>query len=339
LIGNSRGFRFARLARSAIGPGLALGIALGVLGQVVRDRSAAWALLMYLPTVPMGLLAVGWDAIRRGRALPGPKFALGAVGLAAAVGAGWGMVGSGPRPGSGDGPEVSVLHWNVVWGGGKHRSPAKWAAIQREILAHDADLVVLSEAPPDDWLDGLVSAMGPGASRVQVENGPGAAYWYKLVVCSRARLRLVRGEPIADGVGMVVEAELPGGALRLLVVDGQSHPLRWRTPRLRDVGSACRRAREAGEPIDVVAGDFNAVGRSLGFEAIEAQGYALASRASGGWRGTFPSGLPLYDIDHVWVRGEATGLRSRLFTRLASDHRGQVARFRLPSRPGRLPAF
>ena len=96
------------------------------------------------------------------------------------------------------------------------------------------------------------------------------------------------------------------------------------------MGAACRRAREAGEPIDALAGDFNSVARSLGFDAIEAEGYALASRSSRGWRGTFPSGLPAYDIDHVWARRELPGLRSELFTELASDHRGQVARFGWP---------
>ncbi len=78
-----------RLIGSAVVPVLALGIAAGVLGQVVRDRSVGWALLMDLPLVPIGLAAVAWDAIRRGRALPGPRFGLGALGLAAALGAGW----------------------------------------------------------------------------------------------------------------------------------------------------------------------------------------------------------------------------------------------------------
>lgn len=223
-----------------------------------------------------------------------------------------------------------MLHWNVLWGGGLARSPEKWAAIRREIVAQGADLIVLSEAPPEDWLDQLVGDLGPGATRVQVEHPPGAVDWYKLVVCLKGPSTMVRREPIADGAGMVVEAEIRGQSVRLLVIDATSHPLIPRGPRLKDVADACRRARESGRPIDAVVGDFNSVSRSLGFDAIEAEGYALASRSARGWRGTFPSALPLYDIDHVLVRDDWPVVDCRLFTHFASDHRGQVVRFARP---------
>ncbi len=320
---------FRRLLRLAIAYGLTLAIVLGTVGQLVRDRSIVFALLMYFPLVPLGLAAMAFDAIRRGRALPKGRFVLGAIGLVAAIGASVPMVGLGPEPTAGSGPEISVLHWNVIWGGGKRRNPERWAAIRGEILGRKADLVVLSEAPPVDWLDQLVAEMGPGASRAQIENGPKDVNWFKIVVCSKGPVRLIRRETVDHGVGMVVEAEVKGKTIRLLVVDAQSHPLIPRTPRLLDIATACRRAREAAEPIDVIVGDFNSVSRSLGFDAIEGEGYALASRSAEGWRGTFPSFLPVYDIDHVWVRRDLPILGCNLFTNLASDHRGQVARFRV----------
>ena len=319
-----------RLFRLVTAYGLVLAIVLGSAGQIVRDRSIAWALLMYFPLVPLGLAAVAFDAIRRGRALPKGRFVLGAIGLVAAIGASVPMVGLGPEKKAGSGPEISVLHWNVIWGGGKRRNPGRWDSIRREILGRKADLMVLSEAPPVDWLDQLVAEMGPSASRAQIENGPTAVNWFKIVVCSKGPVRLVRREKVDHGVGMVVEAEVKGKTIRLLVIDAQSSPLIPRTPRLLDIAAACRRAREAGEPVDVVVGDFNCVSRSLGFDAIEGEGYALASRSAEGWRGTFPSFLPVYDIDHVWVRCERPVLGCELFTNLASDHRGQVATFRVP---------
>jgi endonuclease/exonuclease/phosphatase family metal-dependent hydrolase len=321
--------RVRRLARLVIASGLMLAIALGAVGQVARDRSVILALFMYLPLVPLGLTAVAFDAIRRGRALPRGRFVLGAIGLVASIGASVPMIALGPGSSTAQGPEISLLHWNVLWGGGKSRNPAKWASIRREILSQGGDLIVLSEAPPVDWLDQLLTDMGPGASRVQVEHEPGATTWFKLVVCSKGPLRLIRRERIANGTGMVVEAEIKGRKVRLLVVDATSNPLIPRSPRLLDVANICRRAREAGEPIDVVVGDFNSVSRSLGFDAIEGEGYALAARSARGWRGTFPSFLPVYDIDHVFVRRELPVLGCRFFTNLASDHRGQVARLRI----------
>ncbi len=72
-----------------------------------------------------------------------------------------------------------------------------------------------------------------------------------------------------------------------------------RLPFLGAIDQICRDAAGAGRSFDVVAGDFNTPSRSIGFDALTAQGYTLASRAASGWRGTFPAWLPVYDIDHV----------------------------------------
>jgi endonuclease/exonuclease/phosphatase (EEP) superfamily protein YafD len=316
--------------RLVVASGLVLSIVLGSIGQLTRDRSVILALLMYLPLPLLGFVAMVFDTICRGRALPKGRFILGGMGSIALIASSLPMIGSGPVSTNLTGPEISLLHWNVLWGGGRPVDPAKWASIRREILAQAVDLVVLSEAPGGEWLDQLVNEMGPGASSVQVEHEPGATAWYKLVVCSKGSLRLVRREPVTEGAGMVVEAEVRGRTLRLLVIDAKSNPLLSRTPRLLDMAAACRRASDSGAPIDVIVGDFNTVSRSLGFDAIEAEGYALASRSSWGWRATFPSFLPVYDIDHVWVRRALPVIESHLFTNFASDHRGQVARLMVP---------
>lgn len=325
-------------ARVALAIVLALAIIAGVAGQVVRDRSVAWAILMYFPLVPLGMLAAAFDLSTRGRALPIGRFALGGIGLAGAVLGAASLIVIGPGGATLDHAgrdEVSVLHWNVIWGGGRARNPAGWEKIRRTILDRDADIVVLSEAAPDEWLDGLVQAMGPGASRVQVENGPEAVsgFWFKLVVASRWPVRKLAPAEVANGAAMAAEVVVRGLPVRVLVVDGQSHPLTPRGPFLADVARLCRAAKEAGEPFDVVAGDFNSVSRSRGFDALSEMGYDLAARSARGWRGTFPSFAPLYDIDHVWVRNDAEDLRCGFFTNLASDHRGQVVRFRLPGSP------
>jgi hypothetical protein len=114
----------------------------------------------------------------------------------------------------------------------------------------------------------------------------------------------------------------PGGDVRVLVVDGESHPWHDRTPRLRAVAQICRDAERSGKPIDLIAGDFNAVGRSIGFETIADAGFTSAGASGDGWRATWPSMLPLYDIDHVWTGRTWSLLGVRRITNLVTDHRG-----------------
>ena len=168
--------------------------------------------------------------------------------------------------------------------------------------------------------------MGPGADCVGIHHDPTSRYWFRLAVCSRWPIRLEEYVELPGGVAMSVTAEVRGHPLRLLVVDGKSNPFQSRLPFVRAIADDCRTAAVSGRPYDAVAGDFNTPSRSIGFDVLTAQGYQLASRSAGGWRGTFPSWLPLYDIDHVWLR---PGLRVRsctLFNGSASDHRGQIVR-------------
>ena len=309
---------------------LVLGMILGVVGQLLRDRSIILALLMYLPLAPMAFVALVFDLVCRGRALGSFRFSLALLGLMTLVGAALPMIGSGPSKTSVTGPDVTLLHWNVLWGGVGQPNDAPWTALRREIAARPVDLVVLSEAPPGDGVDRLMADLGPGVHRVHLEHQAFETKWYRLVVLSKSPIELVRQEPIHDGKSIVVEARVRDRLIRLLVVDAVSDPLVPRLPRLLDIAEVCRKARLSGKPIDVIVGDFNTVSQSLGWEAIEEQGYALASRCASDWRATFPNPVPLYDIDHVWIRAELPILEDRLFSNLASDHRGQVTRFRIP---------
>jgi endonuclease/exonuclease/phosphatase family metal-dependent hydrolase len=299
----------------------------GLIGQVIRDRSVLMGILMYLPLLPMGLAALVLDLARSGRALPRSRFALtllGAVGIGCSATP---MFGSGRAGSAYSGEEeVALLQWNVQWGGGWARSWRTWAAQRSEILQRRPDLVILSEAPPDDWLDLLVSDLGPDSTCVRVAHDPGSRYWFRLAVCSRWPIHLEERVPLPGGAGMSVLARVHGRPLRLLVVDGLSNPCRSRTPFLHAVADACRAAEASGRPFDAVAGDFNSPGRSIGFDPLAAQGYRLASWFSVGWRGTFPAPLPLYDIDHVWLGARLRVRSCTLFNGPYTDHRGQLVR-------------
>ena len=304
--------------------GLSAMLASALVGQAVRDRSAALALLLYLPVLPLGLVALAFDLACRGRAWPRPRFALGVLGAVGLVAGLLPMVGLGAGRTSGPGEPVTVVQWNVQWGGGKARSPATWAAQRAAIVARRADLVLLSEAPPDDWLERLAADFGPDGRFVRLGNAPGDPYWFRLAVVARGPVTVERRLTVPAGAGVVVSAGVRGSNWRITLVDGRSDPRVWRTPFLRALADACGEASDAGRPFDLVAGDFNCVGRSLGFDDFRARGFRPASASTVGWRGTFPSVLPLYDIDHVWAGPGVVACD--LFRGPHTDHRGQVAR-------------
>jgi endonuclease/exonuclease/phosphatase family metal-dependent hydrolase len=308
---------------------------LALIGFATRDRSVALALLLYIPLLPLGLASIGLDLGLRGRALVAPRFLLTVVGLIAVVCSGLTMIGRGPESFTTAeglaGEAVTLLHWNTLWGG-LPRTDASWASIEADILERNPDIVVLNEAPLEPRLDSLEKRLGTAWSSCRVEHGPGSPYWYKLAALSRWPVRKGGMIPVRNGTAVNMTVERPGRPLRLLVVDGQSRVTQLRTPFLLDVASACERARREGNPFDLVVGDFNAVGRSLGFDALQsaADGFTLASHSSTGWRGTWPMPVPVYDIDHVWVRDGLATLSCSLFANAACDHRGQLVRLRLP---------
>jgi endonuclease/exonuclease/phosphatase family metal-dependent hydrolase len=306
-------------------------LAIGLIGQVFRDRSIATALLMYIPLLLVGAVAVAADLACKGRSLPRIRFGLTVAALAAMAWSAHELIGSGRsiEPARGD-REVSVLHWNVQWGGGLFRGPVSWAAQRDAMMRKKPDLIILSEAPPGDWLDRLVSDLGPGASYVGVQHDPSKPYWFHLSACSRWPIRLEEHLKFPGGSGMSVVLEVPGRPLRLLVVDGVSSPIRSRLPFLHAIADACRKSDASGKPYDLILGDFNTPSRSLGFAELEALDYRLSGRSAPGWRGTFPAWLPVYDIDHVWLARDL-GLGScTFFNGPYTDHRGQIVRILLP---------
>jgi endonuclease/exonuclease/phosphatase family metal-dependent hydrolase len=318
--------RLIQVARLGVSLPLATIIALGLVGQALRDRSVALGLLFYLPLLPASVAALVFEIIRRGRALPRARFLLGALGAIGATCSAIPMIGSGTigkyEPAD---TEVTLLQWNVLWGGGPFRSERTWAAERAEIHRRDPDLIILSELPRAEWLSLLLDELGPGASCAGVEHDARSNYWYRMAVCSRWPVRLEKQMRLPGGAAMSVRCDIRGHTMRVLVVDGKSNPFASRLPFLRAIAELCRAAAFEGRPYDVVAGDFNTPARSVGFDLLTAQGYSLASRSARGWRATFPSFLPIYDIDHVWLRPGLHLRSSTVFTGAASDHRGQFA--------------
>jgi endonuclease/exonuclease/phosphatase (EEP) superfamily protein YafD len=310
-------------------------ILLVLIGQTVRDRTVELGLLMYIPVLPLGLWTVALDLWQAGYSLPGFRFSLTLIGLAMIT---WGemtMIGQGATPGTFSyKTQVSVLQWNISWGGMKKMGG--WKSISRDIMRWHPDIAILSETPHQFRLNRALNKP-MGWSMVMYED----SWSNPLAICSAWPLQLEQVVKIHDGVAMTVVVRVKNHPLRILAVDGKrnmskrmtilSHQVlpRWRIPLLGDIAQFIVRSEQQGKPIDIIAGDFNTISRSLGFDAWDqvGGGYHLASKYSSNWRGTWMSILPLYDIDHVWVHKRFLGLSANLFTNLATDHRGQLVKF------------
>ncbi len=306
---------------------------LGLFGFFVRDRTVFLALLLYLPLLPLGLCAIILGLVRRRLISRGVLSLLIGIGsISTAVNSFW-MLGRGSA--AADVPEdrrLSILQWNVMWGGLAIQSKTPWAAIAGEVIEQSPDLVVLSEAPFVLPLYQRLERLPGRRFGLSLPHFAKGTHPFHLFVSARWPVHLERWLSIADGGAAVVLVDHPDGAIRLILVDGVSSFTRLRTRMLHDIALACTEASDAGDPVDFILGDFNAVSRSVGFDEVSRAGggYQLASRYALGWRGTWPSIFPVLDIDHVWVRTGWTILSCHLFTNLASDHRGQLVQLELP---------
>jgi endonuclease/exonuclease/phosphatase family metal-dependent hydrolase len=310
--------------------------ALALFGHFVRGRAIGLELLLYLPLVPLGSAAILAGAWIRGLGARKEGTSTVLLGVASVIVSMWWMIGRGPIAtpgGAGSGPVVRVLHWNVLWGG-LDRVDGGWASMIEEIVSRGPDVIVLSEAAPSPMRRRLLDRLGAGWNE-SVSNSfwPLSPYQYRLAVLSRWPTRIASRPAIRNGTACEVIIDHPARPFRVLAIDGKSDPKIPRSMMLEDVAALCERsAASAAGPIDVVAGDFNCVGRTRGFDWIRAagEGYSAASESSTGWRATWPSWLPVYDIDHVWVRDSIAIRSCTLFMRIASDHRGQIAELALP---------
>jgi len=306
-------------------------IILAGLGQIIRDPTVEWALLMYIPLLPLGLWSILLDLLQKGHSLP-IRFGLTLLGIGLVIRESLYMTGTlhafpDPRI------QVSLLHWNVHGGGDRKHH---WESMVQDIYQRNPDILVLSEPPSKNRLRGLVKQLGPYLILYEeTSDNP-------LAICSRWPLTFEHFIEIRRGRAMEILVRVKDHPLHLLLVDGErnmsnkfiafSRALlpRSRTPMLTDMAEAIVARQAQGQPFDIITGDFNALGRSLGFEAFSERGYQLASRFSYGWRGTWISWLPLYDIDHVWIHQRFSKVHTELFTNLASDHRGQQIFFEIP---------
>lgn len=309
---------------AAIGYLLAALLLAGALGQIFRDRWIVTQLLMHLPLLLIALVALLLDLLRRGRGLRRIPFGLTVLALPCLA---WSIHAQVVFPVNqvARGEPVRVMQWNVQWGGGRSGDEAAWQDQCRIVAERRPDIVILNEAPDPKRLHLLDEVLDSPTPALVFENPPKQSYWYRLVIASRWPVRTEGVYRLPNGAAISAVVESPHRDYRILAVDGVSTPTVSRLPLLREISQMIVGARMLGQPYDVIAGDFNTTSRSIGFDAFRAARFDLASGHIAGWRATFPSICPLYDIDHVWTSPLWRTTQGRRFSQHSTtNHRGQL---------------
>ncbi|MEL7371575.1 MAG: endonuclease/exonuclease/phosphatase family protein, partial [Myxococcota bacterium] len=316
----------ARIIRLLADGAVVAVLAAGLIGHLARDRIVAIAALTYLPLVPISAAALLYDLIRRGRTTgshqPYRLAGLSGLSLAWALSGMWGWH-TAPAPAQ-PRPPVRAILQNVWWGGGWDRSPETWKETYDGLMAENADVLFLAEAPERPWFVPLADKAG--WSFALAEHDPVEATWFRLVIMSRWPHRTMQTKRFPRGAGLVVHIDRPKAPFVVMMVDGRSWPTR---DRAQDLAAVWRFIAEHNTktPIDIIAGDFNAPARSVGFDAFREQ-YWLLNETCGTWRGTWPRSLPLVDVDQVWIRKGWTAEDCRFRSTPHTDHIGLSATFR-----------
>jgi endonuclease/exonuclease/phosphatase (EEP) superfamily protein YafD len=214
-----------------------------------------------------------------------------------------------------DRPQLRVVTWNI--GGSRGGSQSLRAKVADALADFDADVALLSEAPlsttrsPDFWRSRF-----PGYS-VAV---PGAV---GLVILSKSSLFDVRLHELGRRAYLITaHATFSGRPLEIFLVDFPSNPGAPRQPFIQSPRLLRPPPSGTGR---VLMGDFNTPRDSTWFAAYDGL-YTNAFDQSGqGWRKTWPSLVPVLDIDHIWTAGSLLAVCTRVPAIRSSDHRPVIA--------------
>lgn len=302
------------LLRIALGLGWIALLAGVVLQLVVRDRYESLAVFFYaMPKPCLAFLAVTllvW---------PGSPRQLRALAAAAVVSisAWWFAVswGHGVPPISpasqSQGEEVRVLFWNLNRPAGIQQD---MVALMKEFQPHFAAFV--EPGPNARTLCAEYEALLPG---YKADFMPRGILWLARVP-SRYR---DRGK--LDGVGGFARFDVNGlgPTFPMVVADVYSQTFRSRSYQLLDALSKAQGRSDA-----IIAGDFNTPGESLFFEPYRAHYRDALETAGEGFRETWPVGLPLLSLDHLWVGTDWEIVEARSVHRWSSDHKAVLVTVR-----------
>ena len=300
------------MLRRAVDALLLAAAACWVAGRLLDDSDLRAQWLAYLPGLPLALLAGGWMLARR-RAAPLFRALLGLFAAAALADFLLHEVRWHPDPPPAPG-ELVVEHWNIARGA--------WGLPRVLATLHDdaPDLLLLSELPHQPGFTGEI-ARATGLPHVRaLEN---------LLIASRTPIHVREGKvPLRNARGWSADVEVPGGRLRILLLDVPSRPDLDRLSMADAVAEWV--ARQPPDLPLLVVGDQNTPRRAGSLEPIRGAGLRHAYEEAGrGWPFSWPLPFPCFALDHLWL---GPGVRAVAFlyrAATASDHLRQIARLRV----------
>lgn len=297
---------FQKLLRLGYRAGWAA-LGLGLLLQFgLKDRVFGLRLLFYAMPKPcllgLALLLLVW---------PGAKIpARGWAALAAAVLAlSWFSVSwrSEPPPVSdrNGSEEVRILFWNLCRPSGLHPGMVEMV---KEFQPHIAAFVEPGEKNMEENCR-TYESMLPGYQAAWMPRG---ILWLSRVP-SRYR---ERGKLEGSGAFARFEVNGLGPSFAVVVADVYPHPLHWRKGQLEEV---LTHAQGRGDAI--LVGDFNTPLESALLDGYRKHFTNALEAAGTGFKETWPLGLPLLSLDHLWLGPEWEVVEARKVWRTQhSDH-------------------
>ena len=282
---------------------LLLGLALQF---VIKDHLFGLRLLFYAMPKPC-LLVLAVTLLVWPKAGGRLRLAAGAVSLLLAgtwMAASWGR---GPDPSlvREQSQEVRVLYWNLCRPNGLHQGMVD---IVKEFQPHFAAFVEPGRNNMEEHCR-TYESMLPG---YHAEWMPRGILWL-----SRMESRY-RDRGKLEGIGAFARFEVTGlgPEFPVVVADVHPHPFHWRKGQLDDALSHTQ-----GRPDALLMGDFNTPLESALLKGYREQFTNALEVAGQGFKETWPVGLPLLSLDHLWLGHAWEAVEARKIWKLSSsDH-------------------
>lgn len=294
-----------------------LALLAGILLQLwLKDRHPAWAVLFYAMPKPC-LAALAFVLMLLPRQRVWKRVAAG--GLMISITLWWTLTSwsSGKQPAAEPSndltkDEITVLYWNLC----------RPKAVDQEALALVRELnpQIAAFVEPGPELTKHLPAYEQALPGYTAAWMPRGVLWLSRL-SSRYR---ERGK--LDGLGAYARFEVyePGAPFQIVVADVHPSLMRSREQQLKEV-----LAQSQDRDDTIFVGDFNTPFESVYFDVWRTRYTHAFSTAGSGLRETWPLGLPLLSIDHIWVGKSWEVVETRkIWCLTGSDHAALFVRLR-----------